>query len=45
MEHKGTQRIETERLILRRFTTDDAEAMATARIQLGNALEEALKNK
>ena len=27
MEHKGTVRIETERLVLRRFTTDDAEAM------------------
>lgn len=26
MEHKGTVTIETERLILRRFTTDDAEA-------------------
>ena len=25
--------------------TDDAEAMAAARITLGNALEEALKNK
>ena len=25
--------------------TDDAEAMAAARIELGNALEEALKNK
>lgn len=27
MEHKGTQRIETERLVLRRFEPDDAEAM------------------
>ncbi|MDE6031267.1 MAG: GNAT family N-acetyltransferase [Oscillospiraceae bacterium] len=27
MEHKGTKRIETERLILRQFTIDDAEAM------------------
>ena len=27
MKHCGTQRIETERLILRRFTPDDAEAM------------------
>lgn len=26
MEHKGTKRIETERLILRRFTPEDAEA-------------------
>ncbi len=27
MEHKGTVRLETERLILRRFMIDDAEAM------------------
>jgi len=27
MEHKGTVRIETERLILRRFESDDAKAM------------------
>lgn len=27
MEHKGTVTLETERLILRRFTPDDAEAM------------------
>ena len=27
MEHKGTQRIETDRLILRRFVMDDASAM------------------
>ena len=27
MDHKGTQRIETERLILRRFVMDDASAM------------------
>ena len=27
MEHKGTKRIETERLILRRLTTEDAEGM------------------
>ena len=27
LTHKGTQTIETTRLILRRFTTDDAEAM------------------
>ncbi|MBR5681661.1 MAG: GNAT family N-acetyltransferase [Ruminococcus sp.] len=27
MEHKGTQHLETERLILRRFTLEDAEAM------------------
>lgn len=27
MEHKGTTRLETERLILRRFTPGDAEAM------------------
>ena len=27
MIHCGTQRIETERLVLRRFSTDDAEAM------------------
>lgn len=27
MKHLGTQRIETERLILRRFTIDDAESM------------------
>ena len=27
MEHKGTQRIETERLVLRRFVSDDAPAM------------------
>ena len=27
MVHKGTVRIETERLILRRFVIDDAEAM------------------
>ena len=27
MEHKGTVTLETKRLILRRFTTDDAEAM------------------
>ncbi|MCI8602055.1 MAG: GNAT family N-acetyltransferase [Oscillospiraceae bacterium] len=27
MEHKGTQRIETARLLLRRYTLDDAEAM------------------
>ena len=27
MEHKGTVRIETERLILRRFESDDAQAM------------------
>ena len=27
LKHCGTQRIETERLILRRFTPDDAEAM------------------
>lgn len=29
MNKKGTQRLETERLILRRFTPDDAEAMFT----------------
>ena len=27
LTHKGTQRIETARLILRPFTTDDAQAM------------------
>ncbi len=27
MNHKGTVRLETDRLILRRFTTEDAEAM------------------
>ena len=27
MKHKGTKMIETERLILRQFTKDDAEAM------------------
>ena len=27
MEHKGTIRIETDRLVLRRFTPDDAEAI------------------
>ncbi|MBE6753935.1 MAG: GNAT family N-acetyltransferase [Ruminococcaceae bacterium] len=27
MQHKGTQTIETERLILRRFTVEDADAM------------------
>ena len=27
MEHYGTQRLETERLVLRRFTTEDAVAM------------------
>lgn len=27
MNHKGTVTLETERLILRRFTMDDAEAM------------------
>ena len=27
MEHKGTKEIVTERLILRRFDKDDAEAM------------------
>ena len=27
MEHKGTKRLETERLILRRFVTEDADAM------------------
>ena len=27
MEHEGTQLIETEHLILRRFTLEDAEAM------------------
>ena len=27
MEHKGTVRIETDRLVLRRFTPDDAEAI------------------
>ena len=27
MEHKGTKKIETERLILRQFTKEDAEVM------------------
>ena len=27
MEHRGTQRLETERLILRRFVSEDADAM------------------
>ena len=27
MKHLGTKRVETERLILRRFTMDDADAM------------------
>lgn len=27
MEHKGTRALETERLILRRFTMEDAPAM------------------
>ena len=27
MNHCGTQKLETDRLILRRFTHDDAEAM------------------
>ena len=27
MEHKGTVRLETERLVLRRFVLDDAENM------------------
>ena len=27
MNHKGTKTLETERLILRQFTLDDAEAM------------------
>ena len=27
MEHKGTKHLETEHLILRRFTLEDAEAM------------------
>ncbi len=27
MEHQGTKEIETERLILRKFTKDDAELM------------------
>ena len=27
MKHCGTQRIETERLLLRRFSIDDADAM------------------
>ena len=27
MNHQGTRRIETERLVLRQFSIDDAEAM------------------
>lgn len=27
MDHKGTKEIETKRLLLRKFTKDDAEAM------------------
>ena len=27
LHHKGTQQLETQRLILRKFTTDDAQAM------------------
>ena len=27
MKHKGTKEIETERLVLRQFTKDDAEVM------------------
>ena len=27
LHHKGTQQLETRRLILRKFTTDDAQAM------------------
>ena len=27
MNHQGTRRIETERLVLRQFSNDDAEAM------------------
>ena len=27
MKHLGTQRLETERLVLRRFTMEDAQAM------------------
>ena len=27
MKHSGTQRLDTERLVLRRFVNEDAEAM------------------
>ena len=27
MKHSGTQRVDTERLVLRRFVNEDAEAM------------------
>ena len=39
MKHGGTVRLETERLILRRFTEEDAEAVESATSAAGNRSE------